>query len=603
MGASFATKPLEKEQVEAQEKIPTASLKMSDLLLHSDETIGSWWKTVAPSFQTKTSFPGYLPGMVTFTTDDANKAGPLTFTHEQKSAKTIVKPILARDGHSLEYHMYVPESFYKTKAPLPLIFHMYGGGVTCNYSPENKRSQTRILANLGCVVIVFKGELRPKKELTEKTNPRINYKTFPEKLYDDIEDILSTLKKTKEDGGLWDVPYIQKETKVIYNGASFGGFMALKLATDPRMQKHFDGFISHAGCYDFAENLRNRSNGALQVHTVNQYDFLREREQITAQYTFYARENYLENEAYNRELSPLYHLKNLNKPFLTIQGVLDTRVTPNQVIRLHEKAMELDKDHFLRLHVVRKGNHQDSGDFKGYLGKQNAIFDFIKDVVDGTFIGKGQIELCISEVQEKALNRLSKKIKLRQLKRLVYSENPMLKTREGQWRQRIFNAYHDLKAHGESASPENLMKAWSLIPDLKKKKKLTPYLKHYLKDSIEDPYTIYNLTHQKRFGQKFKEFALLEAEKKNLSEEEKRKISFLDPMGIENIGVFSHSSLLATFNLKPVFKNPEKEIEATLELEVNHILNYPNSLLKNLTPMLSLIFRDITKKSCHSSEG
>lgn len=314
----------------------------------------------------------------------------LGMTHHPMFENNVTGPIKARDGADIHYLMYVPKDFYRNPSvPRPVVFMVYGGGSKPSFETEYRLSQERILANFGCIVVhLSEGELdtdQPEPDL-KAANFRSNYSNFPRQLFEDIEDVYQALSRTRDEAGhLWDYPYLQRGlSTVVLSGGSFGGHVALKMATDPTFGTLFDGYYSFAGDFDLALNLQTGRRGLeaeLKEH-INRFDFSRATPQKCDQNTCYVTKNFLLDPEYNRTVSPVYHLANLKRPFLAIQGGMDEQVIPEQMDRLIEEATGCGKRSLIRPIFYPRVGHCDPEEFSTFRHMYESILEFIADLKD-----------------------------------------------------------------------------------------------------------------------------------------------------------------------------------------------------------------------------
>ncbi len=286
---------------------------------------------------------------------------------------------------------------------MPVFFHIYEGGDPLHYMSETTLCIEKVMANFGCIVVTLKGQDNLERDVLppeDELKYRINYKNFPQKVFEDIQDAYTVLTKTNIEGGLWERPYIMPgKTKVFLYGHSFGGYIVLRMATDDdeKVNSLFDGYICGSGNGDVAMPQKRRYTDEQGRYDnklfINAFDFERKKTQKTMQCTFFFKKNYLEDEEYNQKISPVYHFKNLKKPLLVVHGTEDRQVPFLETFGIYQAAIDNDKGSLVRILDI-KGSDHSALPLESVDKHCEELITFISDVISG----KNTPGKCISDL-------------------------------------------------------------------------------------------------------------------------------------------------------------------------------------------------------------
>jgi acetyl esterase/lipase len=287
-----------------------------------------------------------------------------------------VSPIKDVHGQDIHYRLYVPKSFmYNPELLPPVVFYVYGGGTPIQFCDVTKLNMERILATYGCIVVVLQGEQFPipNSEEIGGLKLRTNHTNFPESLFQEVQSVYFALS-SKEKGA-----YIQPgKSKVFLYGASFGGYVTARMAVTSPYNQLFDGFIAFAGNYNYQLYAENEENKRIIImnYIIMNYDFKHKKAQKASQHTSFFNENYLTNDIYNEEISPIFHLRQLVRPILLLAGIKDVIVNPRHQLEFLKAAKAVGKSQLVYSHFFKDQGHNRS------QSHDEAVLYFIETIMD-----------------------------------------------------------------------------------------------------------------------------------------------------------------------------------------------------------------------------
>jgi hypothetical protein len=487
-------------------------------------------------------------------------------TYKTEKPNYKAEPILASDGRTIDYHIFFPKEFFlDSQKPFPVMFHVYGGGDVIDFNPDNLRCN--ILSKLGCIVVVLNGEPIPKEETSNDPSNRIDYRNFPKRLFQDIKEAVEYFRSKDRfsiDGD--QQPLIREGAKIFLHGGSFGGYVTALMATNADYGDVFDGYIPFNGVWDWEKNMKESYQSTKSEEDFSKYDWTRNAHaQKTHQTRFYFKDNYLTNDQYNKEISPLYHLKNLKKPMLVVTGIVDDNVSPNQAIRVIEQSRKDGTHDLMRFWLVdRMGHytpnrHEKLNEFKALYQR---YVDFMRDVIDGKtkvqdheipeMVGSNEFTKKFNEKlkklnntpeEKKRLIEAMKKWKKKRAQRLINATNPTHQTQEGILRNMLHTAYYDKKNN----PIKQLIKDFDEIPSDQTTSKERRCLDFIHGIRALDEATRFNLLHKERLSQKMVS-AICEKAPTNKGSFDacKKDFSIIDHQALEKADQYMDRNLVLT---------------------------------------------------------
>ena len=536
----------------------------------------------------------------------------------KNGTQNLIQPIKTDDGGEIAYHLHVPKTFFESKKPLPVVFHVYGGGSPIDFTKKEIFDFNRVLAHLGCVVVAIKGEEMPKQD--NDPTKRINYQNFPQRVFQDIECVVNFLKRSDAINGQ---AIIRPKAKIFLSGGSFGGYVTAIMSTTPIYNKLFDGYMSNNSVWDCAKTTRESCIYKYLSQDLSKYDWQRRKEQDTKQFCYYFKNNYLENNDYNIKISPFYHLNKLERPMLVIQGILDSTVSPKEAQYLISNSIEVGKDSLMRFYFMDQFGHNvpQRSAFKEFKKLYETYINFIANVIDGnTHTHHQKIPLLTSGMDElskekskdldeekklfnknidqfndkkntenrEILNCFAKKFKEKRVDRLIQGTHPFLQTRKGVFHHLLYNAW---LTKGGATEKDILYQL--LINRYLDEEGAKDLFKQFM--NMLPEITKFNLLNDPRLGEEMRD----EIEKKMIENQENEIINFnnlkrknLPNSKLNEINKIAKTHLKGLINdLKELEPESLENVDNLKELEPESLKNVDTKLDNDLVLFIKNLYR------------
>lgn len=277
------------------------------------------------------------------------------------------------------FNIYIPKN---VKPGTPVVFIIYDGILANDNLYRNRFTEETLLAHAGCIVVQVHGMGNYNQEEPEDTNrTRYNRKNFPNKIFEDLEDIYVALRdKTfvKNDGSPYPKLITPNQTKVFLHGTSFGGYMTMMAATSDYMMKKampgvpfktlFDGYIPYAGFYDWAKDQTSLENSAANIsrgeaaRNRNYEERTEDGQRFTiTQHTLYLEDDPIQNSALNQKISPLHRLNKLSRPVLLMHGLKDPNVGVDAALNFLWATKKTEKQYLVDHIILPEHQHDFDG--------------------------------------------------------------------------------------------------------------------------------------------------------------------------------------------------------------------------------------------------
>lgn len=300
---------------------------------------------------------------------------------------------------AIPYIVCTSENVKKGKiAPKGVIIKVYGAGSRLNVTRDMILQEEKLWAAEDYMVYCL--NLRGTEGFGNQFLHAQGQSHAVKSLVRDISYFTYLLKNDKKDSRGYQAighNFIKSDTPFYLTGHSFGGYITLCHATSDEDQfflKDFNAKISHRTLFDgyiasmpVTDVWRDAKSGTTTGNT--RLPFFRDHQKGDGwMANAFQDKNVIDSHDDNKELSPLHHMKNLDKPLLFIHGIQDTNVSPKQTVDCVQEAINHQKDKNVFLYFDRSLGHEYPTDNIKTKTQYETEFQFMEGVALGKSQGK-----------------------------------------------------------------------------------------------------------------------------------------------------------------------------------------------------------------------
>ncbi len=285
------------------------------------------------------------------------------------------KMINKQTGKSVEtpiyYHVYYNTHYGTPQAPFKgVIINAYGAGVQLPVAPQFLLPET-YLASQGYLVYVLN-----VRGTTGFGNQHVNAQGDAAGIASVARDVayFATLIKTQSQDAKGQAVALSDRVSnlpVYFEGTSFGGYLALFMATSDDnvfygpsnslsvpINESMDGYIALAPVSDFKLDALSHTTAGDSRYpgaaASNSNYVAPVREWIS---NFTKGRDYVADDSFNREISPLYHVSKIKRPILLLHGLKDRNTSPRQSFEFFSAADRAGTSKYITLHFQLDYSH------------------------------------------------------------------------------------------------------------------------------------------------------------------------------------------------------------------------------------------------------
>lgn len=265
--------------------------------------------------------------------------------------------VIGKDGTRIPVNIYPPHIKDKNK-PAPIILHIHGG--PSSHIDANNLSYGILLQG-----IASKGYWVVCPETRGSTGYGASHQDALKGNWgkNHIEDIIAVAEYCKKTLPL-------EKDNIFLMGSSFGGYTTLSMATNPKHNTYFKGYVPIALISNVGKEFSNPvDNNSEQQTCADYWNYLVGKDVVNSDW---------DNNKDNIEISPIYHLKNIKRPVQIIHGTADNNTLPFNALDVRDKADKLNIP--VNVMMIEGLTHDfDRGqDFESYVEKPLEFFEKLR---------------------------------------------------------------------------------------------------------------------------------------------------------------------------------------------------------------------------------